>query len=215
MTRLNVRLPAMMVLMAVIHSAHAQQPPNALYGNTTGKGNAAQGVDALYSNTTGIRNLGSNGSNNIEIGTAGVSTDNNTIQNGVQGTQTQTDIASMGSNTEKLQQLRPVSFHLKSDPQGPVQYGLIAEEVDQVYPELVIRDGKGQVQGVRYEELAPMLLGEVQQQRRTIDAQAAKIHSLEQQVAKVNALERKLDQLHAELGKIAVSLSQDERIARR
>jgi hypothetical protein len=75
-----------------------------------------------------------------------------------------TEIAPMGAGTEKLQELRPVSFHLKSEPNGPVQYGLIAEEVAKVYPELVIRDDKGKIQGVRYEELAPMLLNEVQKQ---------------------------------------------------
>jgi hypothetical protein len=46
----------------------------------------------------------------------------------------------MGVNTEKLQQLRPVTFHLKTEPQGDVQYGMIAEEVALIYPELVTRD---------------------------------------------------------------------------
>jgi hypothetical protein len=71
-----------------------------------------------------------------------------------------TAITPMGENTKKLEQLRPVSFHLKTDPKGAVQYGLIAEEVDKVYPELVIRDDTGKIQGVRYDELAPMLLNE-------------------------------------------------------
>jgi len=92
---------------------------SALYLNTTGKGNAAQGSYALYHNTTGIRNLGigsnalfdnstgsynialgfnagynvANGSNNIEIGSSGTAGDDGTIQIGVQGTQTQTTIA--------------------------------------------------------------------------------------------------------------------------
>ena len=56
-----------------------------------------------------------------------------------------TDIAPMGKNIEKLQMLRPVTFHLKSEPNGVLQYGLIAEEVDNVYPELVIRDDKGKI----------------------------------------------------------------------
>jgi hypothetical protein len=77
-----------------------------------------------------------------------------------------TAIAPMGGDTEKLQQLRPVSFHLKNDPDGVRQYGLIAEEVDRVYPELVIHDARGQIQGVRYDELAPMLLNEVQNLKR-------------------------------------------------
>jgi hypothetical protein len=56
----------------------------------------------------------------------------------------------------------------------------------------VIRDDKGKIQGVRYEELAPMLLNEVQKQD-------VKIHDLEQQVAKVNDLERELAEMHAAL----------------
>jgi hypothetical protein len=110
-----------------------------------------------------------------------------------------TAIAPMGTTTENLQQLRPVSFHLKSDPNGEVQYGLIAEEVAKVYPELVIRDAAGTVQGVRYDELAPMLLNEVQKQQAVVatmaaqhevdavkmDTQAAKIASLEQQLADI------------------------------
>jgi hypothetical protein len=51
-----------------------------------------------------------------------------------------------------------VSFRLKTDPNGLVQYGLIAEEVAEVCPELVTRDDAGEIQSVRYEELAPLLL---------------------------------------------------------
>ena len=64
-----------------------------------------------------------------------------------------TKIATMGSSSEKVKELRPVTFHLKSDPKAGRQYGLIAEEVAKVYPELVIRGDKGQIEGVRYEEL--------------------------------------------------------------
>ena len=50
-----------------------------------------------------------------------------------------TDIAPMGSVSERLLQLRPVTFRLKTYPSGDAQFGLIAEEVASVYPELVIR----------------------------------------------------------------------------
>jgi hypothetical protein len=73
---------------------------------------------------------------------------------------------------------------------------LIAEEVAKVYPELVIRDEKGRIDGVRYDELAPMLLNEIQQQHgqmaekcdvqaRANATQAAEIRDLKQQVAKL------------------------------
>jgi hypothetical protein len=89
-----------------------------------------------------------------------------------------TAIAPMGSISGKLQHLRPVTFHLKSDPRGALQYGLIAEEVAKVYPELVIRNESGRIDGVRYDELAPMLLNELQQQ-------AAQIRDLKQQMAEL------------------------------
>jgi Chaperone of endosialidase len=86
-----------------------------------------------------------------------------------------TGIEPMGSNTTKLQQLRPVTFRYKADRQGTLRYGLIAEEVAKVYPELVVRDNKGRIDGVRYDELAPMLLNELQKQQKLVAAQAARI----------------------------------------
>jgi hypothetical protein len=110
-----------------------------------------------------------------------------------------TAIEPMGTNTAKLGQLRPVTFHLKTDPKGALQYGLIAEEVAKVYPELVIRGEKGRIDGVRYDELAPMLLHEVQQQQRQIDAQASvnasqatQLRNVQQQLAIVQATLTKL-----------------------
>ena len=103
-----------------------------------------------------------------------------------------TDITTLGTTSERLSQLRPVSFHLKTDPNGALQYGLIAEEVDKVYPELVIRDLEGKIQGVRYDELAPMLLSQAQKQQATIDAQVVKIASLEQQLAGIQVALSKL-----------------------
>ena len=85
-----------------------------------------------------------------------------------------------------LERLRPVSFHLKTDPMGTLQYGLIAEEVERVYPELVIRDAEGQIQGVRYDELAPLLLSEVQRQRGQMAAEHEKAEA-EGQIIKAQA----------------------------
>lgn len=95
-----------------------------------------------------------------------------------------TNVASMGSSSENLTKLRPVTFRLKSDPKAGRQYGLIAEEVAKVYPELVIRGEKGRIEGVRYEELTPMLLNEVQRQQQ-------ELAELKQQVAELQDLQRK------------------------
>ena len=107
----------------------------------------------------------------------------------------------MGSSTAKLEQLRPVTFHLRTDPKGALQYGLVAEEVAKVYPELVIRDEKGRIDGVRYDELAPMLLNEMQKEQATVAMQNEKIASFEKQLASVQAALIKLqpkDQLVAQ-----------------
>ena len=114
-----------------------------------------------------------------------------------------TDIAPMPELSDKLKRLRPVTFRYKTDPQAIRQYGLIAEEVDQVYPELVIRDEAGKIQGVRYEELAPMLLNEVQQQ-------AAEIRDLKKLVVEMQAGLLKL-QAKEEL----VTLQKDQLVAQR
>ena len=114
-----------------------------------------------------------------------------------------TDITPIAGSANRLGQLRPVSFHLKTDPKGDVQYGLIAEEVNRVFPELVIRDESGKIQGVRYEELTPMLLAEEQKQQQLSAAQAAKIEAQDQHAAtldaEISALTRQLTVLQANL----------------
>ena len=80
----------------------------------------------------------------------------------------------MNEASSKLLQLRPVTFYYKDAP-GPdrvLQYGLIAEEVAKVYPELVVRDSAGNVQSVQYHELPAMLLNELEKQRKKITVAA-------------------------------------------
>jgi trimeric autotransporter adhesin len=109
------------------------------------------------------------------------------------------DIEPVGDISERLYSLRPVKFrYIKPDEQGrkPVQFGLIAEEVAEVLPELVYRDAGGRVEGVRYDELAPLLLNEMQHERKEmtakIDAQAAEIGELKTQLAELNDLKQEL-----------------------
>jgi hypothetical protein len=76
-------------------------------------------------------------------------------------------ITDMGDSSNKLFQLRPVNFFYKpqyDDGSHLLQYGLIAEEVAKVYPEMVAYDKDGQILTVKYQLLAPMLLNEVQRQ---------------------------------------------------
>jgi hypothetical protein len=180
-----------------------------LYQDATGSNNIAMGYQAGYnlyngSNNIEIGSAGGPGDNNvIRIG----STQVNAYIAGIKGSQVtgaavyvsssgqlgvlasseryKTQITSLAGRTDKLGQLRPVSFHLKTDPHGAVQYGLIAEEVDKVYPELVIRGEGGRVEGVRYEELAPLLLNELQQVRRQMAELKRTNESLQHAVARL------------------------------
>jgi len=179
---------------------------DALHLNTVGSNNIGLGANSGYNVTSGSNNIeiGNEGTSSdggtIRIGTSGSPTatyiagiENARVtgaavyvtssgQLGVLASSERykTAIAPMGVDTEKLQELRPVSFHLKTDPKGALQYGLIAEEVAKVYPELVIRDKAGRIQGVRYDELAPMLLNEVQQQQTQLQDMKQQLAQLKQ-----------------------------------
>jgi len=100
------------------------------------------------------------------------------------------DIQDMADASSGLMHLRPVTFRYKKpfdDGSKPVQYGLIAEEVAEVYPDLVARTADGQIETVKYQVLDSMLLNELQKQNTTISAQKEQIRSLEERLAKVEA----------------------------
>jgi hypothetical protein len=87
--------------------------------------------------------------------------------NGKLGTMTSSarfkeEIKPMGDASELILALRPVSFRYKKeiDPARLPQFGLIAEDVKRVNPDLVTRDGEGRVSSVRYEQINAMLLNE-------------------------------------------------------
>jgi trimeric autotransporter adhesin len=81
------------------------------------------------------------------------------------------DIRDMGESSSGLTKLRPVTFRYKTDESGTLQYGLVAEEVARVYPELVTYGADGKVETVRYSELAAMLINELQKQSRELQRQ--------------------------------------------
>jgi hypothetical protein len=68
----------------------------------------------------------------------------------------------MGSYSDRIRNLRPVVFNYKEHSPEMKSVGLIAEEVDEVMPELVACDGKGGIHSVKYQDLVPMLLNEFQ-----------------------------------------------------
>src|SRR5215813_11826676 len=91
------------------------------------------------------------------------------------------DIEAMGTRSQDLFTLRPVIFRDREEPEGMQQYGLIAEEVATVYPELVTRTATGEVEGVDYEALIPMLLNELQRQQQVQDRQQRELVVLKAQ----------------------------------
>src|SRR5260221_1924023 len=97
------------------------------------------------------------------------------------------DIREMGNSTDSLMKLRPVTFVYKGDHEGVKQYGLVAEEVEQVYPELVVHDADGKIQSVRYSMLTSMLLNELQKQVKANRQQAEQIDRLNKQLADLKA----------------------------
>ena len=98
------------------------------------------------------------------------------------------DITDMGDASSNLMKLRPVAFHYKPEYiDGPrtMQYGLIAEEVAEVYPELVVYDPKtGQPQTVSYHLVNALLLNEVQKQQRRINDLEERLARLESMIGK-------------------------------
>jgi trimeric autotransporter adhesin len=91
----------------------------------------------------------------------------------------------MGSASSKIFQLRPVTFFYKpqyDDGSHILQYGLIAEEVAKIYPDLVVYGTDGQPQAVRYHLLTPMLLNELQKQQKAVTAQQDVIQAQQQEI---------------------------------
>jgi hypothetical protein len=101
------------------------------------------------------------------------------------------DIRDMGSTSEGLMRLRPVTFRYKhpfDDVSKPIQYGLIAEEVAEVYPDLVAHSADGQIETVKYQLLDPMLLNELQRQQGEIRDQKALVLAQQNQLKAQQAL---------------------------
>ena len=89
----------------------------------------------------------------------------------------------MDQTSEAILGLKPVTFHYKSDTKGTPQFGLIAEEVAAVNPDLVVRDENGEIYSVRYDAVNAMLLNEFLKEHRRVQEQEATITQLKSTVA--------------------------------
>ena len=84
----------------------------------------------------------------------------------------------MNQTSEAILALKPVTFHYKSDNTNRPEFGLIAEEVAEVNPDLVVRDENGEIYTVRYDAVNAMLLNEFLKEHKKIEEQAATIADL-------------------------------------
>ena len=105
--------------------------------------------------------------------------------------------------SEKLEQLRPVTFRYRkpyANGEKPIQYGLIAEEVAEIFPDLAVFNDKGQPETVKYHLLAPLLLNEVQKQQSQIDEKSTEIGRLS---SENTALQQRLEALEKTVNRLA------------
>jgi len=168
--------------------------------NSTGIGNTAFGAGAGFNVTTAnsvicIGAEGANVSNSCFIGNIrGITTVNNdglfvVIDSAGQlGTMSSSrkfkkEIKPMDNASEAILALKPVRFHYKSDKTNRPEFGLIAEDVAKVNPDLVVRDEYGEIYTVRYEAVNAMLLNEFLKEHRKVEEQQAAITGLKALVA--------------------------------
>jgi hypothetical protein len=192
--------------------------------NNTGSNNTALGNGAGTNLTTGTNNIDigyivggvAGESNTIRIGNSDISS---TYISGISGTNSPGGVAvfcnsdgklgvisssarfkeaikPMGSASEAILALKPVSFRYKKeiDAQSIPQFGLVAEDVEKVNPDLIIRDREGKPQTVRYEQVNAMLLNEflkahhkMEEQQKQIDALTVQLKEQAAQIQKVSS----------------------------
>jgi hypothetical protein len=117
------------------------------------------------------------------------------------------DIKPINKTSEAILSLNPVTFHYKSDNTGTPQFGLIAEEVAKVNPDLVVRDEKGDIYTVRYDAVNAMLLNEFLKEHRKVEEQEATIAQLKRDFGvTVAQLTARLDEQAAQIQKVSVQL---------
>src|SRR5438046_1392051 len=119
----------------------------------------------------------------------------------------------MDKASEGILALKPVTFRYKHelDPKGIPQFGLVAEEVEKINPDLVARDEQGKPYSVRYEAVNAMLLNEFLKEHRKVEAQARKEQALEatveQQQTAIKTLTARLKEQASLIQKVSDQLN--------
>jgi Chaperone of endosialidase len=186
----------------------------ALFNNSTGGANIALGVGAGFNVTTAnnvicIGAEGNNVDNACYIGQIFGATSSMGIavfinSNGRLGTATSSrrfkeEIKPMDKTSEVLLALKPVTFRYKKeiDPAGTPQFGLVAEEVEKVNPDLIVRDKEGKPYSVRYDQVNAMLLNEFLKEHKKTEKLEATVASLiatvKEQAAQIQKVSAQLE----------------------
>jgi hypothetical protein len=178
----------------------------ALQNNTTGTYNTALGWQAGSNVTTashviciGAEVIGANVDNSCYIGSvfgqASASgapvliNSSNKLGTSTSAKRFKEDITPMEKASEVVFALKPVAFRYKKeiDPAGTSQFGLVAEDVEKVNPDLVVRDQEGKPYSVRYDQVNAMLLNEFLKEHRTVQELKKEIAALKAGLQKVSA----------------------------
>ena len=206
-----------------IGSSNTANGDGALFNNTTGSNNTALGYGAGLHATTGDGNV------YIGQGMVGVAGESNacyiksifgqTSADGVPvfinsnnklGTMTSSkrfkeDITPMDKASETLFSLKPVRFRYKKeiDPAGRSQFGLVAEEVERVNQNLVVRDKEGRPYSVRYDQVNAMLLNEFLKEHKAFLEENRKVQKLE---AALDAVNQRLKEQEAKIERVSAQI---------
>src|SRR5438874_12912407 len=115
----------------------------------------------------------------------------------------------MGVASEAILSLRPVSFRYKKDlyPQAIPRFGLVAEQVEKVNPDVVARDEQGKPDTVRYEAVNAMLLNEFLKEHRKVEEQEVAITQLKKDFdTTITQLSARLDKQASQIQKVSAEL---------
>jgi len=128
------------------------------------------------------------------------------------------EIKPMDNASDAILGLKPVTFHYKSDTQNTPQFGLIAEEVAKVNPDLVARDDNGEIYTVRYEAVNAMLLNEFLKEHRKVQKLECTVATQERDFkATIAQQQKQIEALTKGLQKVTARFEADnsaQRIAR-
>jgi hypothetical protein len=117
------------------------------------------------------------------------------------------DVKPMDNASEAILAFKPVTFHYKTDKTSTPQFGLIAEDVAAVNPDLVVHDKDGEVYTVRYDAVNAMLLNEFLKEHQTVQEQGTIIA---EQQKEIDALKAELKEQRALIQKVSDKVALDK-----